>query len=195
MNAASARRTVVFNNPIIDSPTEPENKTDGMYWHNPETGALYVYSEGGEGDGSGWSKVADYNESNALITEIQEGTIKNPQFQTLVDNAAALQAIAGQRDFLGTLAESVGLTPEGFNVYSINKEFVARVAPQELLLLKKIGEALEMAASFGLLKAVTAPLLQIGQEGAVNPTLKFGESGGWVLEVNSQTGNLTCRKG
>ena len=177
---------------IYRSPTPPENPYDGLHWHNTETGVLSVYSVGGEGEGSGWSTVANYSEATALIEELKEGTVDNPQFKMLLLNAESLQSVADKNNFLSTLAESMDFTPEGLNVYAYQKEFAARVAPQEFVLLKKVGELLEMAASFGLLKAITAPFLQVGKDLSGNPKIKIG---GGVIEYNTATGNLTDRKG
>jgi len=163
-----------------------------MYWHNTDTGELSVYSEGGEDEGSGWSTVANYSESTALIEELKEGTVENPQFRMLVMNADTIQAVANQNSFINSLVESIALTPEGFDVYAVQKEFAARVAPQAFILLKKVCELLEMAASFGLLKAITAPFLQVGKDLSGNPKIKIG---GGVIEYNTATGNLTDRKG
>ena len=192
MSAAPARRTVVFNNPIIESATEPANPTDGMYWRNTETNVLKVWRAGSGGDAGGWEIVADYSGAASMIDDLMQGTIQNTDFQSVMVNAGVLGELAKQekQDLLDNLAKSMAFDQDGLTITSLSAKTAARLAPQELQFLAGLGADAIAVAVFGVLQTITAAYLQVGQS-SQSPRLRLGEV---IFEYTAATGNLTCRK-
>ncbi len=192
MSVAPARRTVVFNNPIIESATEPANPTDGMYWRNTETNVLKVWRAGSGGDAGSWETVADYSGAASMIDDLMQGTIQNTDFQTVMVNAGVLGELAKQekQDLLDNLAKSMAFAQDGLTITSLSGKSAARLGTQQLEFLAGLGADAIAVAVFGLLQTITAAYLQVGQS-SQSPRLRLGEV---IFEYTAATGNLTCRR-
>lgn len=188
MSAAPARRTVVFSNPIIESATEPENKRDGLYWRNTESGVLSVWRS----EINDWEVVADYSGTASLINELMQGTIENADFQQIMLNAGVLGELASpeNQDLIGNLAKSMNFGSDGLTITSLSGKSSARLGTQQLEFLAGLGADAVVVAAFGLLQTLTAPYLQVGQT-SQSPRLRLGDV---ILEYQASNGNLTCRK-
>ena len=192
MSVVPARRTVVFNNPIIESAAEPANPTDGMYWRNTESNVLKVWHAGSGGDEGTWEIVADYAGATSMIEALLAGTIENETFQNVMVNAGVLGDLATQakQDLLDNLAQSMDFSPDGLTITSVSAKSAARLGTQQLEFLAGLGVDAIAVAVFGLLQTITAAYLQVGQS-AQSPRLRLGEV---LLEYAAGTGNLTCRR-
>lgn len=188
MSVAAARRTIVFSNPILEQANEPEIKTDGMYWRNVETGVLSVW----RAEISDWEVVADYAGTTSLINELLQGTIENPDFQSVMVNAGVLGDLASpeKQDLIGNLAKSMNFAPDGLTITSLSGKSSARLGTQQLEFLAGLGADAVAVAVFGLLQTITAPYLQVGQA-SQSPRIRLGDL---VIEYNASSGNSTFRK-
>ena len=126
MSVAPARRTVVFNNPIIESATAPANPTDGMYWRNTETNVLKVWRAGSGGDAGTWEIVADYAGAASMIDDLMQGTIESQAFKDVMVNAGVLGELATQakQDLMDNLAKSLDFGPSGLTITSLDRKSV-----------------------------------------------------------------------
>jgi len=195
MSVAPARRTVAFNNPIIDSPTSPTAPFDGMLWRNTSNNAVSVYHASPP---AGWQVVSDNSAAQALIQGLIDSTIESDAFNNLMVAASALVGTDGAGGLvspsttmlLENLAASLNFGVDGLSISNRGGDYATKLTPMQLEFWKGVGDAAIRFAIFGLLQTVTSPTLQVGYPNQ-SPKLVLGAG---VFEFQAATGNITCRK-
>ena len=105
MNAAPARRTVVYNTVIPVTEQPPENPYIGQMWVNPETHILMTW------DGSAWTDLGvspgDFNVLSGIVTEHDNKILQNSEAIQLCATKTevnALNALVGLKSTVYYLA-------------------------------------------------------------------------------------------
>jgi len=153
----------------------PTTPTDGLLVMLTSSRKLYQYAAATDS----WALMADYSAYEADIAELQAGTIENADFTALMDSATALIAVADQKDLLDNLAATMGFDTSGLTITSVGGLFYMVLGVQSLDFRKKTDTGYVTVTTFGNIRTITSPTLQIGQTGQ---TAKL-EMGGLAIQA------------
>ena len=187
---------------FFTGPTPPTDPYEHMYWKDTDTNTLKEYrltidsDSDGILDTLGWAVVTNYNEVTALLNS----TVNNTTFQGIIENAAAIQTAAEyakvpvgeEKSLLQKVAAFLKFSSDGLDVINADKTFFSRTGTTAFELYQVINEVNVKIAEFGILKAVTAPMLDVGGSPNVDSQITLGTM---LLQYDAETKHITCRKG
>lgn len=166
---------------LYSSATEPEDPPNGFIWNDTENTRILQWSDVAED----WIVLSDYPEVQKEITALRSGTIDSETYQSLLEAANDITAVAHERSLMDNLAKTLNFGPEGLAMTSLGGEYNMLLGVQSI----DFRKGTVIITTFGNTSTVTSPTLQIGKTGQASRMVL----GNMVMQTQAN-GDIVVRK-